>query len=107
MIIEMFVSATLRGSAKGTGKVMYTMRTKQENGQNYEKPPEIGKAESPANRLGVWSICRALERLPSDREIVIYTENSYIASVINQCWSERWARNGWKNSRGKEIKDAD
>ena len=38
---------------------------------------------------------------------MIYTENSYIASVINQCWSERWARNGWKNSRGKEIKDAD
>lgn len=107
MIIEMFVSATLRGSAKGTGKVMYTMRTKQENGQNYEKPPEIGKAESTANRLVLWSICRALERLPSDREIVIYTENSYIASVINQGWPERWARNGWKNSRGKEIKDAD
>ena len=60
LIIEMFVSATLRGSAKGTGKVMYTMRTKQENGQNYEKPPEIGKAESTANRLVLWSICRAL-----------------------------------------------
>ena len=27
--------------------------------------------------------------------------------MINQCWPERWARNGWKNSRGKEIKDAD
>ena len=71
LIIEMFVSATLRGSAKGTDKVMYTLRTKQENGQNYEKPPEIGKAESTANRLVLWSICRALERLPSDREIVI------------------------------------
>lgn len=105
MTIEMFVSATLRGSAKGTGKVMYTLRTKK-NGENYEKPPEIGKAESTANRLVLWSICRALERLPSNREIVIYTENSYIASVINQCWPERWARNGWKNSRGKEIKDA-
>ena len=106
LTIEMFVSVTLRGSAKGTGKVMYTLRTKK-NGENYEKPPEIGKAESTANRLVLWSICRALERLPSNREIVIYTENSYIASVINQCWPERWARNGWKNSRGKEIKDAD
>ena len=106
MTIEMFVSATLRGSAKGTGKVMYTLRTKK-NGENYEKLPEIGKAESTANRLVLWSICRALERLPSNREIVIYTENSYIASVINQCWPERWARNGWKNSRGNEIKDVD
>jgi len=105
--IEMFVSTTLRGSAKGTGKVMYTLRMKKGEEQYYEKPPEIGKADGTANRLILWSICRALERMPSERMILIYMENTYIASVINQGWLEIWERNDWKNSRGNEIKDVD
>jgi len=105
--VEMYVSTTLRGSAKRTGKVMYTLRTKVREKQYYEKPPEIGKADGTANRLVLWSICRALERMLGKQMILIYTENTYVASVINQGWLETWERNGWKNSRGNEIKDAD
>lgn len=107
LTIEMYVSTTLHGSAKGIGKVMYTLRMAKGEKQYYEKPPEIGQADGTANRLVLWSICRALERMPGERMILIYTENTYVASVINQGWLETWERNGWKNSRGNEIKDAD
>lgn len=105
--IEMYVSTTLHGSAKRTGKVMYTLRMKMGEKQYYEKPAEIGKADGTANRLVLWSICRALERMQGKRTILIHTENTYVASVINQRWVETWERNDWKNSRGNEIKDAD
>ena len=105
--IEMFVSTTLHGSAKRTGKVMYTLRMKMGEKQYYEKPPEIGKTDGTANRLVLWSICRALERMRGKRMILIYMENTFVASVINQGWVETWERNDWKNSRGNEIKDAD
>ena len=105
--IEMYVSTTLHGSAKRTGKVMYTLRMKMGEKQYYEKPAEIGKADGTANRLVLWSICRALERMQGKRTILLHTENTYVASVINQRWVETWERNDWKNSRGNEIKDAD
>ena len=45
--------------------------------------------------------------MPSERIILIYMDNTYIASVINLGWLEIWERNDWKNSRGNEIKDVD
>lgn len=35
-VVDIFIGTTLRGSAKGSGRVMYIMRTKKKNGSDYE-----------------------------------------------------------------------
>ena len=78
--IEMYVSTTLHGSAKRTGKVMYTLRMKMGEKQYYEKPAEIGKADGTANRLVLWSICRALERMRGNS----YPHGEYLRRIRDQ-----------------------
>ena len=107
MTIEMFASATLlRGHPqRGTGKVMYTLRTKK-NGENYEKPPLADFFwHGQPSWCGGASV-RRLERLPSNREIVIYTKTKLHPELL---LSVGGGNGGWRvvgRDRGKEIKDA-
>jgi len=49
----------------------------------------------------------ALQRLNYACSVVVHTECNYIAAAVNNRWPEAWRMNGWKNGKGKEVKDAD
>lgn len=106
-VVDVFIGTTLRGSAKGTGRVMYIMRTKRRNGSDYESVPQIAEyddaTESAMVLHAVWD---AMQRLQYACTVVIHTECMYVASAIKQYWPESWRRNGWKNARGNEVKHA-
>ena len=42
-VVDIFIGTTLRGSAKGSGRVMYIMRTTRKNGSDYEAAPQIAE----------------------------------------------------------------
>ena len=54
----------------------------------------------------LYAIRDAINRLNFACAVTVYTECEYIGSVISQGWLDRRQRNGWQNSRGREVADA-
>ena len=107
MPVGIFIGTTLRGSAKGSGRAMYIMRTKRKNGSDYEAAPQIVEYDNTTESESVLRAIRdALQRLHYACTVVIHTECSYVASAITQHWPEKWQRNGWKSAKGNPVKNA-
>ena len=63
-VVDIFIGTTLRGSAKGSGRVMYIMRTKRKNGSDYEAAPQIAEYDDTTESASVlYAIRDALQRL--------------------------------------------
>ena len=52
-VVDIFIGTTLRGSAKGSGRVMYIMRTKRKNGSDYEAAPQIAEYDDTTESASV------------------------------------------------------
>lgn len=106
--VGLYIGTTLRGSAKGPGRVMFLLKTKRKTGQDYESTPEVGEfADTTERRLVLLGILEALKRLNYACTVTVHTECDYIQSVLSQSWLDKWQQSGWQNSRGKPVKDAD
>ncbi len=86
---------------------MYLLRTELSGGKKYESEPEVAAYEDATERtLVLYAVRDALSRMKYACQITVHTECEYFASVLSQGWLSRWQSNGWRNSRGKEVKDA-
>lgn len=80
-VVDIFIGTTLRGSAKGSGRVMYIMRTKRKNGSDYEAAPQIAEYDDTTESASVlYAIRDALQRLNYACTVVIHTECSNVAA---------------------------
>ena len=76
-VVDIFIGTTLRGSAKGSGRVMYIMRTTRKNGSDYEAAPQIAEYDDTTESESVLRAIRdALQRLHYACTVVIHTECS-------------------------------
>ena len=90
-VVDIFIGTTLRGSAKGSGRVMYIMRTTRKNGSDYEAAPQIAEYDDTTESESVLRAIRdALQRLHYACTVVIHTECSNVAAAITQHWPEKW-----------------
>lgn len=104
-VVDIFIGTTLRGSAKGSGRVMYIMRTKRKNGSDYEAAPQIAEYDDTTESASVlYAIRDALQRLNYACTVVIHTECSNVAAAIQQHWPQHWQRNNWKSAKGNPVK---
>lgn len=105
--VDIYITAGIRGPARGDARVMYLMRTKRNDGSDHESLPSVaGYAGVTEARLVLLALRDALQRMRYACRIVIHTESAYIASAVNNRWMEAWERHGWKNARGKEVRDS-
>lgn len=106
--VEIYIGTSLKGKQKGTGRVMYIMKTLRKNGTPYESAPEVAEFENASESgLVVRALRDALQRLNYACEVTIYTECISFVAAINQEWPEKWKENGWKGSKGQNVKDAE
>lgn len=90
-VVDIFIGTTLRGSAKGSGRVMYIMRTKKKNGSDYEAAPQIAEYDDITESASVlYAIRDALQRLNYACTVVIHTE----CSNVQQPYSSAGRRPG-------------
>ena len=62
-VVDIFIGTTLRGSAKGSGRAMYIMRTKRKNGSDYEAAPQIVEYDNTTESESVLPGCPAASPL--------------------------------------------
>lgn len=105
--VDIFIAASIRGPARGTGRTMYIMRTQKKSGADYESKPSVAESdEATESRLVLLAIRDALQRLQYACSVIIHTESTYVANAINNRWMETWERNSWKNAKDREVQDS-
>lgn len=105
--VDIFVGTSLRGPARGTGKVVYILKTTLKNGKEHESAPEAAEyGNATESSLVLHALRDAMCRLNYACEVVLHTECNYVSFAIGQHWPEGWQENAWRNSRGEEVKEA-
>ena len=56
-----------------------------------------------ANQSILLGLKNALSRIKSECDVIIYTDNSYVASAFAHGWIDEWMGRDWCNSRGSRI----
>jgi len=90
-----FLSNRDQGSVSGSGRVK-------------ESTPEAAECDDATEgSLILFAIRNMLNRMNYACRVVIHTECTHVAAAITQRWPEAWRENGWKNSKGKDVKNAE
>ncbi len=90
----------------GWGAVFYK-DTKQEIISGHE-------VETTNNRMELMAVVESLRKIIHDRDYLkdkvsykIFCDSAYVVNSINSKWIEKWKLNGWRTTRGEEIKNKD
>ena len=64
------------------------------------------------NRMELKAVVSAYEGIIEDEnsckdEYIIYTDSAYVVNSINNKYLDVWSVNGWKTTRGEDIKNKD
>jgi len=64
------------------------------------------------NRMELKAVVSAYEYIIEDEnsckdEYIIYTDSAYVVNSINNKYLDVWSVNGWKTTRGEDIKNKD
>ncbi len=65
-----------------------------------------GEKNTTNNRMELLAIITALEKIKDSYQIDLYTDSKYVVEGINS-WLEKWIKNGWKTSTGKQVENKD
>ena len=73
-----------------------------------EKTSELfgGESDTTNNRMELIAVIKALESVPKESEITLYTDSLYVKNGITQ-WINNWLKNNWRNSDRKLVKNQD
>lgn len=63
------------------------------------------------NRMELMAVVKSLRQLikehVKENEYELYSDSAYVVNTINNNWIEKWALNGWRTTRGEDIKNKD
>lgn len=73
-----------------------------------ETVTELGGRESHTtnNRMELMAVISALESIPNEQEVTIYTDSAYVVNGITR-WVKGWRKNSWKTSKKEDVLNKD
>lgn len=63
------------------------------------------------NRMELRAVVEALRKILSKRkhksknQYDIFSDSAYVVNTINNNWLEKWKMNGWKTTKGRDVKN--
>ena len=77
------------------------------NKSSGQKSKKIGgEIETTNNRMELIAIIEALESIPKDSSLQIFTDSKYVINGI-ELWIKNWKKNNWIGSNKKKVKNKD
>lgn len=104
--VTIYIETSIHGPARKEGKYIYILECMRD-GKPVTREGRGGVEEATENQLVLLALRDALKRLNCRCAVVIYTNAGNIAGAINNRWPEAWKKNGWKNTQGKPVKNAE
>lgn len=87
----------------GWGAVFY-----KPSGQDIISGHEV---ETTNNRMELTAFVKALEKIKEEHEVdnayELYSDSAYVVNAVNLKWVGKWKHNGWKTTKGYDIKNKD
>ena len=111
--VNIYLATHHKGFGRAVGYHMELLVAVTEDGEEREdtareNPIDSRRVENVTeNRLAAIGLMEALKRLKKSCDINILTDNSYLSNCINNKWIDVWIKNGFKNGKGKPVKNAD
>lgn len=65
-----------------------------------------GEVETTNNRMELTAAIKALQALPTPREVSLTTDSEYVMKGINE-WMVNWKKRGWKTAKKEPVKNVD
>ena len=65
-----------------------------------------GEIETTNNRMELIAIIEALESIPKNSRLQIFTDSKYVINGI-ELWIKTWKKNNWIGSNKKKVKNKD
>lgn len=97
------VDMEIGGSQEGYWAVL---RFEDQKGKIHKKEfRKERKAEKNSNVLHAALEAFKILRIPC--EVNIFTESAHVLEPIRNGWLAKWENNGWKNSQGQQVKNAE
>lgn len=106
MEVTIFSDGSSRGNP-GPGGYGTILQCIDPSGKLHEKELSGGYQYTTNNRMEILGAIVGLEALKRPCQVTLYSDSQYLVNAINQNWIGGWARNGWKNSQKKEVKNLD
>lgn len=90
----------------GWGAVFY-----KSDGQEVISGHEV---ETTNNRMELMAFVEALEKIVKEHPRMVignkyelYSDSAYVVNAVNSSWVYKWRLNGWKTTKGEDIKNKD
>ena len=65
-----------------------------------------GENDTTNNRMELKAVIMALKETPTNLELTIYTDSTYVQKGISE-WIKNWKVNNWRSSNKKPVKNKD
>lgn len=103
--VNIYIETSIRGPRRCAGAYGYILETYTAAGAvtltDFKLLPETTEAQSLA-----LALAEALGRMRESCSLTIYTQSSYIESVLLH-WLKDWKANGWMNKKDRPVADAE
>lgn len=105
--VNLYTSCSIKGPARQRGCCMWLLEYIRCNGDPVTIQSIIKDTDTTENRITLQAITEALDRIKKPCEIIINTQCAHISHSAGNNWPVIWQRAGWKNAKGKDVKNAD
>mgnify|MGYP002856301716 CR=1 FL=1 len=66
-----------------------------------------GEEHTTNNRMELTAAIRALEKIPADVSVELFTDSNYLKNAFTNGWLAKWKRNGWRTATGGQVLNRD
>ncbi len=107
--VSIYIASSIRGRWNRDGYIGYCLEYYRDGCRYPETLTDYERVESlNENRAEMEALIRAFARMREKCVLSVYTENEYLyKGFAGDANVEKWIRNGWKTSRGTEVKNRD
>lgn len=104
--VNIYIAGTIHGPAKKAGGYLYILECFR-GGQAVTLEKSVWMENATENQLALTALGEALGRINCPCSLRIYTDCQHIIHAMRNSWARQWQKNGWRNAKGKAIKNAD
>lgn len=102
--INMYLETSIRGVRRATGWYGYVLEYIDSRGEPHTIEDYGREEDVTPNQLALMGFLTALARVNKDSEITVYTDSLYLRGSYTRDL-QSWKENGWKTSKGDEVKN--
>jgi ribonuclease HI len=66
-----------------------------------------GEQHTTNQRMELQAAIEAMQALKEPCAVKLYSDSAYMVNCFQQGWYHNWLKNGWKNSKGKDVENKD